>query len=156
MQLAAMSAAEEERCDELRREIYEGLDVVLELAAVPAQLLIDPPTPHDTAIPTPSASTGVRYARLVPSSPPSEREEVPAIPADLCASLHPDAVQWLFSDYSTNMEGRDPEDWWAIGLPCFVNRLIRQLAAASADIAISREQMRVARQGEDGRGSSLG
>ena len=51
MQLAAMSAAEEERCDELRREIYEGLDVVLELAAVPAQPLIDPPTSHDTAIP---------------------------------------------------------------------------------------------------------
>ena len=49
MQLATISAAEEKQCDKLRREIYEGLDIVL--AAVPAQQVIDPPKPHDTTIP---------------------------------------------------------------------------------------------------------
>ena len=51
MQLAAISAAEEERCDKLRREVYEGLT---ELAAAPddapAPALIEAPKPHNTAI----------------------------------------------------------------------------------------------------------
>ena len=141
MQLAAISAAEEEWCDKLRREVYEGLaELEADPDAAPApappiDLLID-----DTAIPTPSTSTGVRYARLIPSPPPTEREEVAAIPADLLACLDPDAKQLLFSEFSKQMEGEDPEDWWALWLPSLVNRLIRQLAAAVRDSSYSREQ----------------
>ena len=130
MQLAAISAAEEERCDKLRREVYEGLT---ELAAAPddapAPALIEPPKPHNTAITTLS-STGVRYPHAIPYLRPAERE-VPAIPADLVAQLNRDTVQRLFSDYSTHMEGSDPEDW-STWLPSLVNKLTRELASDRA------------------------
>ena len=130
MQLAAISAAEEERCDKLRREVYEGLT---ELAAAPddapAPALIEPPKPHNTAITTLS-STGVRYPHAIPYLRPAELE-VPAIPADLVAQLNRDTVQRLFSDYSTHMEGSDPEDW-STWLPSLVNKLTRELASDRA------------------------
>jgi hypothetical protein len=149
MQLAAISGAEEAWCDKLRREVYEGLDVVLELAAVPAPAPhVDPPKPSESTIPARS-STGVRYPGNIPDPSPAEREETPAIPADLLAVLQPDAVQLLFSEFSTHMEGDDPEKWWALWLPRLVNQLTRELAVATADITYSRQQMHVARQGED-------
>ena len=113
MQLAAISGAEEAWCDKLRREVYEGLDVVLELAAVPAPAPhVDRPKPSESAIPARS-STGVRYPGNIPDPSQAEREETPAIPADLLAVLQPDAVQLIFSEFSTHMEGDDPEKWWA-------------------------------------------
>ena len=56
---------------------------------------------------------------------------MPAIPADLVAQLNRDTVQRLFSDYSTHMEGSDPEDW-STWLPSLVNTLTRELASDRA------------------------
>jgi hypothetical protein len=93
-ELAAINAAEETQCDNLRREVYTGLyEVAADPDAAPAPAPPIDPLIDDTAIPTPSTSTGVRYAWLIPSSPPTEREEVTAIPADLLASLSPSIIR---------------------------------------------------------------
>ena len=73
---------------------------------------------------------------------------MPAIPADLLAMLNRDAVQLLFSKWS-DRDFDDPEEWWSLCLPNLVNDLIRQLAAATGDQLFSRQQMDIARQGED-------
>ena len=147
--LAAISAAEQKRCDELRREVYEGL---YELAAVPHsaphQALMDPPMPHDDMTPSGPSSTGVRYEWLIPP-PSAEPKEVPAIPADLCATLNRDALQRLFSegsDFFARSYDGDPEQWWSSCLPALVNTLTRDLARASDDVDYSRQQMHIARQ----------
>ena len=137
MLLAAIGGKEEAWCDKLRREVYEGLDVVLELAAVPAPAPhVDTPKPPDTvltspdtAIPAPTTSTGVRFPWLIP--PTEERMETPPLPADLVASLEPDGLQRLFNGYKDSMEGKDPGEWWSY-LPDLVNRLNRELALAYA------------------------
>jgi hypothetical protein len=149
-ELAAIDAGDKLRLDELRYEVYTGLHEVAAVVpdATPAPAPhVDPPKPPDTAIP--ARSTGVRYPGNIPDPSPAEREETPAIPADLLAVLQPDAVQRLLSEFSTHMEGDDPENWWALCLPRLVNRLTQELAVATADITYSRQQMDVARQGED-------
>ena len=150
-ELAAIDAGEKLRLDELRYEVYTGLHEVaaVDPYATPAPAPhVDAPKPPDTAKPTPS-STGIRYPGNIPDPSPAEREETPAIPADLLAVLQPDAKQLLLSLFRTHMEGYDPENWWALCLPRLVNRLTRELAVATADITYSRQQMDVARQGED-------
>jgi len=98
-ELAAINAAEETQCDNLRREVYTGLyEVAADPDAAPAPAPPIDPLIDDTAIPTPSTSTGVRYAWLIPSSPPTEREEVTALYSCACmiSSYHNHSIIWCY------------------------------------------------------------
>ena len=140
-ELAAIDAGEKRRLDELRYEVYTGLHEVAAVVpdAAPSQVLMDLPKPHvDTAIPTPS-STGVRYPDLIREPSPAEPLPIPPIPPDLAASLSRDAVQSLFSEMGTSLEGEAPDTWWQYGLPWYVNRLTRQLAGSVSEVARLQE-----------------
>ena len=149
--LAAITAAEDNRCDKVLRDVFQNLyelAAVPDAAPIPAPLTgIDPPKSHDPAIPTPS-STGIRYPWLILGS--AEPAEAPAIPADLLDSLEPDAVQRLLSCPTGPRSGsQHPEHWWSLHLPSLVNRLVRELATATTEIACAREQERIAREWGD-------
>ena len=141
-ELAAIDAGEKLRLNELRYEVYTGLHEVLAVVpdAAPSQVLKDPPKPHDTAIPTPS-STGVRYPGLIREPSPTEPLPIPPIPPDLASSLSRDAVQLLFNEMGTSMEGEAPDAWWKYGLPWYVNRLTRQLADSVSEVARAQEDL---------------
>lgn len=136
-ELAAIAAGEQRRVDKLRYEVYTGLHEVAAVVpdAAPSQVLMDLPETHvDTAIPTRS-STGVRYPELIPEPSPAEPLPIPPIPPDLAASLSRDAVQSLFSEMGTSLEGETPDAWWQYGLPWYVNRLTSQLADSVSEVA---------------------
>ena len=145
MKLAAIDAAEQMKLDLLWFDVYEGMDIELEVIISP------PPVPVGAAAPTavtplPNLATpvtacdGVRYPHLLPRALDAPRE-TPAIPPDLLASLDPDGVQSLFNECSSHMEGADPELWWSWCLPHLVNSLTRQLAASASMVTALEGEM---------------
>jgi hypothetical protein len=127
-ELAAIDAGEAFGVSKLRTEPYIGLHEVephVEPAAsrLPESADPNPLAPHHATNPD-----SVRYPSLLYSPP--EPKEPPAIPPDLLASLGPDGVQILFSEFRDSDLLENPDDWWAYCLPALVGRLTSQLASA--------------------------
>ena len=137
---AQINAKEQRTFDNADMEVYVGFSELIELLQPhPPPEPLPPPARraaqlcvHDEATRDAWRRAGEAHARAGEAWERVRRaEQVPPLPADLVASLAPDGLQLLFTEWTDSMQGRDPGEWWSY-LPNLVNLLTCELAQARA------------------------